>query len=91
VVQASTVGAAPWSLTVDENHGRGAIYGPVDRGFAADGVIAEGKLDSPGFTYADLSLTALDEVRKNGQVRNHLDWDCSVHLRDAEVVKLKLT
>lgn len=90
VVQASTVGSAPWSLTVDENHGRGAVYGPVDRGFAADGVISEGKLDIPGFTYADLSLTALDEVRKHGQVRNHLDWDCPAHLRDAEVARLVL-
>jgi predicted amidohydrolase len=74
VAVAPTVGDAPELATLDENHGFAAIFGPVDRGFAADGVVAAGALDAPGWVFADLDFAALDTVRADGAVRNFLNW-----------------
>jgi predicted amidohydrolase len=74
VAVSPTVGDAPGLATLDENHGFAAIFGPVDRGFAADGVVAAGEMDAPGWVFADLEFGALDDVRANGAVRNFLNW-----------------
>ncbi len=79
VVQAPTVGSAPWSHALDHNHGRAGVFGPVDYGFASDGVVAIGTLDQPGWVYADLDLASLTRVRAAGQVTNHADWDLPGH------------
>ncbi len=71
---APTVGAAPWSETLDANTGRAAIYGPADRGFAEDGVVVEGEMDRPGWIFAEVDVARIVAVREAGQVRNHLDW-----------------
>ena len=89
VVHAPTVGAAPESLALDVNHGAAAVFGPVDRGFADDGVIARGALDTPGWVMADLDLPALARVREQGQVQNHRDWSTRAHAEaTTEHVKL---
>jgi predicted amidohydrolase len=80
VVQAPTVGGAAWSIAVDQNWGAAAIYGPVDRGFASDGVVVQGALDTPGWVVGELDLTALGRVRAEGQVTNHRDWSLPGHL-----------
>jgi predicted amidohydrolase len=80
VVQAATVGTAPWSIALDENHGVAAAFGPVDRGFPDDGVLARGELDTPGWVYADLDFAALHQVRRAGQVRNFADFSLPAHL-----------
>jgi len=74
VVQASTVGEAPWSPAVDVNVGAAAIYTPVDRGFPDDGVLAIGTLNAAQWVYGDVDLAAIAEVRRNGQVFNYRDW-----------------
>lgn len=74
VAVAPTVGMAPHLASVDENHGYAAVFGPVDRGFAADGVVVRGTLDEPGLVFADLDPARLDAVRVNGAVRNFRDW-----------------
>ncbi len=74
VAIAPTVGAAPWSASLDKNHGQAAIFGPVDHGFPVDGVLAAGAMDAPGLVYAKLDPARLDAVRRNGAVRNHLAW-----------------
>lgn len=74
VAVAPTVGLAPHLATLDENHGFAGVYGPVDRGFPADGVLAEGRLDVPRFVFATLDPACLDAVRADGAVRNHRDW-----------------
>jgi predicted amidohydrolase len=89
VVSAGTVGSAPWSRALDVNHGAGAIYGPVDRGFASDGVVAQGPLGVAGWVYADLDLEALDRVRREGQVKNHEDWALPAH-QAGEVTRVSL-
>jgi predicted amidohydrolase len=74
VVHAPTVGAAPWCEAVDMNVGAAAVYGPPDLGFPADGVVAQGALNQPGWTYAQLDIGAVGRVRRDGGVVNHADW-----------------
>jgi predicted amidohydrolase len=74
VAVAPTVGEAPWSAALDQNRGFAAVFGPVDRGFPEDGVLACGPLDMPGWVFCDLDPARLDQVREHGAVRNHRDW-----------------
>jgi predicted amidohydrolase len=69
-----TVGEAPWSAALDVNRGRAAVFGPADRGFPADGVIAAGPPDEPAWVFAELDPALLDHVREHGAVRNFRDW-----------------
>jgi predicted amidohydrolase len=74
VAIAPTVGAAPWLATLDENRGYAAVFGPVDRGFPDDGVIARGAMDESQWVLATLDPERLSAVRADGAVRNHRDW-----------------
>lgn len=74
VAVAPTVGDAPSLATLDTNHGYAAVFGPADRGFPEDGVIARGEPDRAMWVFADLDFAALDAVRENGAVRNFRDW-----------------
>ena len=74
VAVSPTIGLAPGLATLDENHGYAAVFGPVDRGFPDDGVIAAAVLDQPGWLFTDLDPARLDAVRKDGAVFNHRDW-----------------
>ena len=73
VAVSPTVGDAPWLAALDSNRGRAGVYGPADRGFPEDGVIAEGA-DAAGWLWADLDPARLQAVREHGAVRNHRDW-----------------
>lgn len=90
VVQAPTVGRAPWSHAIDDNHGAAGVYGPIDSSLSSDGVLAQGDLDAPGWVIADLDFAALARVREHGQVRNHRDWSNPQHLT-GRIERLKLT
>ncbi|MEX5562230.1 carbon-nitrogen hydrolase family protein [Pseudophaeobacter sp. 1A16562] len=72
---ASIVGQADWSESVDVGCGMGGIFGPPDTGFPATGVFAEGTLDQPGWTLAEVDIAQVAEVRRNGVVRNRSHWD----------------
>jgi len=74
VAVATTVGDAPFLAALDENHGYAAVFGPVDRGFPEDGVLARGPMDTPGWLYADLDPARLTAVRQDGAVLNHRDY-----------------
>jgi predicted amidohydrolase len=74
VAVATTVGDAPWLAALDDNHGYAAVFGPVDRGFPEDGVLARGPMNTPGWLYADLDPARLDAVRQSGGVLNHRDY-----------------
>jgi predicted amidohydrolase len=80
VVQAVTVGDAPWSIPLDRNVGAAGVYGPVEQSVFPDGVVAQGKLNQSGWVYADLDLDAIARARREGQVHNHQDWDLAAHL-----------
>ena len=73
-VQSSVVGAAPWTASVDINVGTGGIFGPPDTGFPATGVLAEGELNQPGWTYAEVDVKTIADVRADGVVRNRSHW-----------------
>lgn len=74
VVQAPTVGLAPWSEAVDVNVGAAGIYTPVDYGYPDDGVLAIGQMNQAQWVYADLDLGSIAKVRASGQVFNFRDW-----------------
>jgi predicted amidohydrolase len=74
VAIAPTVGDAPWLATLDANRGYAAVFGPVDRGFPEDGVIARGALDAGQWVHAVLDPARLEHVRAEGGVRNFRDW-----------------
>jgi predicted amidohydrolase len=69
-----TVGEAPWSAALDVNRGRAMVFGPVDRGFPEDGVLAHGTPDVEEWVFCTLDPAAIERVREDGQVRNHRDW-----------------
>lgn len=73
-VMSSLVGEEPRLFAVEENTGAGGVFGPPDRGFPATGVIAEGKLNRPGWTYAEVDLAAVRTVRADGHVLNLSHW-----------------
>ncbi len=74
-VMASLVGNNDWSEAVDMNTGTGGIFGPPDKGFPATGVLAEGALNQPGWTFAEIDLNAIATVRADGHVLNRSHWD----------------
>lgn len=69
-----TVGEAPWSAALDTNRGHAAVFGPVDRGFPEDGVLARGALDAEQWVFCTLDPARIEAVRQDGQVLNHRDW-----------------
>ena len=74
VALAPTVGDAPWSAALDANRGFAGVFGPIDRGFPEDGVLARGALDEPGWVFCTLDPARIDRVRREGAVLNHRDW-----------------
>lgn len=74
-VQSPTVGEAPWSPAVDVNHGAAGIYGPPDRPFPADGVVATGELDAAQWLFGEIDLARVAALRRDGAVLNHRDWN----------------
>ena len=73
-VMSSTVGDADWNEVADANTGTGGIFGPPDVGFPDTGVIAEGTLNQPGWTYASIDPAAIAHVRADGRVLNRTHW-----------------
>ncbi|WP_341708287.1 carbon-nitrogen hydrolase family protein [Halopseudomonas sp.] len=77
VLQAPTVGMAPWSPALDENNGRAALYVPSDYGMPASGIVAESPElcpDSSQWLICRLDLDEVRRVRDNGQVFTRRDW-----------------
>lgn len=74
VVQSPLVGEAPWSPAVDVNVGAAGVFGPPDRGFPDDGVLALGTMNRPQWLYAEVDLDAVARVRGDGQVFNFRHW-----------------
>jgi predicted amidohydrolase len=74
VAIAPTVGDAPWSAALDVNRGQAMVFGPVDRGFPEDGVLARGEPDVEQWVFCTLDPARIERVREEGQVRNHRDW-----------------
>lgn len=91
VVHAPTVGTAAWNPVVDASRGAAGVYAPPDGDFPADGVVALGTLDAPGWVFADLDLSAVHRLRADGGVLNFAHWPEQgvVASPSAEVVDLR--
>ncbi|MBW4983720.1 carbon-nitrogen hydrolase family protein [Mameliella sp. CS4] len=74
-VMSSVVGEADWSTSIDVSVGRGAVFGPPDIGFPETGLLADGVLNQPGWTYAEIDRDAVARVRREGVVLNRQHWD----------------
>jgi len=73
-VMSSLVGEAPWTEVADLTTGMGGVFGPPDIGFPDTGVLAEGTLGKPGWTYAEVDPAAIAHVRADGRVLNRTHW-----------------
>ncbi len=73
-IHAPVVGNADWCVAMEENTGAASVYGPPDRGFPATGIFAEGALGEPGWVYAEVSTSAVADVRADGGVLNLRHW-----------------
>lgn len=73
-IHSPTVGMAEWSPAVDSNRGAAAVYGPPDRGFPADGVVAIGQLDAAQWLFAEIDLARVADLRADGGVLNSRHW-----------------
>jgi predicted amidohydrolase len=68
-----TVGEAPWSAALDVNRGRAGVFGPMDRGFPADGILAEGQMDAPGWVFCTLDPGLIEtEIHARGGAPDRL-------------------
>ncbi|MFY0646703.1 carbon-nitrogen hydrolase family protein [Sulfitobacter geojensis] len=85
----SVVGAAGWSDALGTSFGAGGVYCPPDRGFPQTGVLAAGVLNDPVWTYADVDLAQVAEVRRDGIVLNRKHWDHQ-NGRDAPAPSIRL-
>lgn len=74
VVQAVTVGDAPWSPAIDVNVGAAGVFAPADKFAAPDGIVAIGGVNRPGLVHADLDLDLLERLRRDGEVLISRDW-----------------
>ncbi|QPM90315.1 carbon-nitrogen hydrolase family protein [Pseudooceanicola algae] len=73
-VMASVVGEYPLLEAVDTSTGTGGIFGPPDKGFPPTGVLAEGQMNQPGWTIAEVALADITRARTAGNVRNRAHW-----------------
>jgi predicted amidohydrolase len=67
LLQAPSIGMAPWSPALDQNTGRAALYLPPDYGLPANGVLAESAELCPAasrWLLWDLDLEALRRARE---------------------------
>ncbi|MEO0371020.1 MAG: carbon-nitrogen hydrolase family protein [Pseudomonadota bacterium] len=67
----STFDACPHA---DANTGMGGVFGPPDKGFPETGVQAEGTMNTPGWTFAEVNLQAIADVRADGRVLGRTHW-----------------
>ena len=74
VVQLPLACEAPWSAAIASNVGAAGVFGPPDRDFPDDGVIAIGEMNRAQWLYADIDLEDVAGVRRDGQVFNHSHW-----------------
>lgn len=73
-VMSSIVGGADWNDALGSTIGTGGVFCPPDRGFPETGVVALGEMNVAGWTYADVDLKQIEEVRADGVVLNRRDW-----------------
>jgi predicted amidohydrolase len=74
VVQSPLAGDAAWLTACDANVGAAGFFGPPDKGFPDDGVLALGDWNKPGWVVSQIDLDAAAAVRADGAVFNDKRW-----------------
>lgn len=74
VVQAPTIGMAPWSPALDENYGAAGVFVPPDGDSPDDGVVAIGTEGQGAWVLADADLARVARWRTQGAVRPFAHW-----------------
>lgn len=74
VVQAPVLGRLSDCEILESGTGRAAIFCPPDLGFPDDGIIAQGKSDTPQWVIAEVDLSGISRARETGQVENVRHW-----------------
>lgn len=74
IVQAPLVGQVADCTLLDTQTGTAALFCPPDFGLPADGIIAEGQPDYPGWVIAEVDPKAIAAPRQTGQVGNFSHW-----------------
>jgi predicted amidohydrolase len=91
-VTSPTIGEALWSPAVDRNTGAAGIFTPPEAQIAETGVLAEGRINEPGWIAATIDLAGLRRIRTTGEMRNDADWrrqpGAAAHTVACEVVSL---
>ncbi|MCX7559008.1 carbon-nitrogen hydrolase family protein [Sulfitobacter sp. F26204] len=85
----SVVGPANWSEALGNSFGAGGIFTPPDKGLPQNGVLAEGVLNQPGWTYGEIDLGHIAEVRRDGIVLNRNHWQHQIG-RDTPATLVRL-
>lgn len=67
------VGQATWSVAAGRTYGYPAFYSTPDRRSAIEGILAVGRPQEAGWLNCELNMSALEYVRKEGQVLNFRD------------------
>ncbi|MGR3321078.1 MAG: carbon-nitrogen hydrolase family protein [Pseudooceanicola sp.] len=88
-VMSSTVGPYPRLELMETSFGAGGVFGPPDRGFPANGVLAAGAPNRPGWIYAEVDVDTIRAVREGGNVRNRRHWEESEGLPPPERIDLR--
>lgn len=73
-LMAPLIGDAAWCPAVGAGYGAAGIFAPPDGDFPDDGILAEGRLNRPGWTIAEIDPGRIDRARRAGDVRNLRDW-----------------
>ena len=66
--------APGWCEAVGATTGRAGIYVPPDRGLPDDGILAEGEVDAPGWVVGEVDRSAIEAVRRGGEVAGVAHW-----------------
>ena len=74
VLQAPTVGMAPWSPALDENYGAAGVFVPPDGDSPDDGIVAIGTEGKGAWVMADADLSRVHRWRSAGAVRPFAHW-----------------
>lgn len=93
VVQAPTVGMAPWSPALDENYGAAGLFVPPDGDSPDDGIAAIGTEGQGAWVIANADLARVNRWRTDGAVRPFAHWPeqyCGENVRDLPVELVQL-
>jgi predicted amidohydrolase len=73
-VQAPLIGESAWLTACDANVGASGVFGPPDKGFPGDGVVALGAMNAPGWVYGTVDLALAAAARADGAVFTARSW-----------------